>query len=77
MDHENRRVLDYRHLDILLEMDDPDLHLVDRDSLGLRYSQGFFMSFTRSLNDTIPLYVDGDSYASATLHCMRFLSNPP
>ena len=73
----DRRVSYYRQLDIILEMDDPDLHLVDRNSLDLRYSQGFFMSFTRSLNDTIPLYVDGDSYASAALHCMRFLSNPP
>jgi hypothetical protein len=77
MDYEDRRVPEYRQLDILLEMEDPDLHFVDQDALDLRYSQGFFMSFTMSLNDIISLYVDGDSYAFAALHCMRFLSNPP
>jgi hypothetical protein len=77
MDYRNRRVLGYRKLEILLEMDNPDLHLADWDSVDLRYSKGLFMSFTMSLNDTISLYADGDSYSSAALHCMRFLSNPP
>jgi hypothetical protein len=77
MDYKNRRVPDYRQLDILLEMDDPDLHLVDQNALGIRHSQGFFRMFTRSLTDITSLYVDGDSYASAALHCMRFLSNSP
>ena len=67
-----------RSLDILLEMDNPNLHLVDQDALDLRYHLGHLESlFSSSLNGIISLYVDGDSYASAALHCMRFLSNPP
>jgi hypothetical protein len=64
-------------LDILLGMDDPDLHLVDQNALDLRCSEGYFKGLTISLKDITSLYVDGDSYASAALHCMRFLSNPP
>jgi hypothetical protein len=77
MDYKDRCVLVYRSLDILLEMDDPDLYLVDRNALDLRSSLGYFKTLTSSLNDIISLYVDGDSYASAALHCMHFLSNPP
>jgi hypothetical protein len=77
MDYEYYYVPEYRSLDILLEMDNPNLHLVDQDALDLRHYHGFFQMFTRALTDITSLYVDGDSYASAALHCMRFLSNPP
>ena len=54
-----------RRLDIL-EMNDHDLHLVDRDALGLR--MGDRLPFDRG---------DGDRYISAALHRLRFLCNPP
>jgi len=63
-----------RHLDILLEMDSHDLHLVDRHALNLRHDPGF-LKFILDLTD-FSVYVDGDSYASAALHCVSFLSNP-
>ena len=77
MDYNVRPVPESRSLDILLGMDDPDLHLVDQNALDLRYCGGLFNAFTIALTDITSLYVDGDSYASAALHCMRFLSKPP
>jgi len=63
--------------DILLEMDDHDLHIVDQDALDLRHwhPQSYF--FSDRLMGRMSRYVDGDSYASAALHCMHFLSYPP
>ena len=66
-----------RCLDILLEMDSHDLHLVDQHALDLRHDRGFLMECTSGLNGIISVYVDGDRYASAALHCMSFLSDPP
>jgi hypothetical protein len=60
----------YRCLDILLEMDSHDLHLVDQHALDIRNDSG-------ELADFMTAYVDDDRYASAALHCMSFLSNPP
>ena len=68
-----------RCLDILLEMDSHDLHLVDQHALDLRHDDGHFMELhvTSDLTDILSVYVDGDRCASAALHCMSFLSNPP
>ncbi|KAF8809938.1 hypothetical protein BYT27DRAFT_7187242 [Phlegmacium glaucopus] len=78
--HYLSRLTDYeippcRCADILLEMDDHDLHLVDQDALDLRHAyQG---SYSTDMNVIMSRYVDGDRCATAALHCMRFLSNPP
>ena len=77
MDYNGRPVPESRSLDILLGMDDPDLHLVDQNALGLRYCGGFSKPSIIVLTNITLLSVDGDSYASAALHCMRFLSKPP
>jgi len=53
-------------------MDSHDLHSVDRHALDLRHDGGFMDYY-----NMISVYVDGDRYASAALHCMTFLSNPP
>ena len=62
-----------RCMDILLELDDHDLHLVDQDALDLRHAA----IALPEQNHIISFYVGGDQYASAALHCMRFLSSPP
>ena len=61
-----------RYVDILLgTVDDHYLHLLDRHALDLRHiTINSPMSIIRS-------HVDGDAYASAALHCMRFLANVP
>jgi hypothetical protein len=64
-----------RCADILLEMDDHDLHLVDQDALDLRH--GFRFDDHADLIDIMSSYVAGDQYASTALHCMHFLCNPP
>ena len=61
-----------RVMDILLEMDDHDIHLVDQDALDLRHPD-FMFPFL----DYIHTCVDGEKYASAALYCMFFLSNHP
>ena len=68
-----------RRLDILLEMDSHDLHLVDRHTLDLRHHRGYLKlsNLNIGLNDITSVYVDGDRCASAALHCISFLSNPP
>jgi hypothetical protein len=67
-----------RRLDILLEMDDHELHLIDRNALDLRHIEEMLKFLSHSeMIDIIFRYVDSDRYASAALHCMRFLSNPP
>jgi hypothetical protein len=66
-----------RCLDILLGMNDHKLHLVDQNALDLRHNHGALrLSHTKML-DITSCYVDVDKYASAALHCMAFLSNPP
>jgi hypothetical protein len=65
-----------RCLDILLEMESHDLHLVDQHALDIRHDRGYLADFILDLTD-ITVYVDDDRYASAALHCMSFLSNPP
>jgi hypothetical protein len=66
----------FRCLDILLEMDSHDLHLDDQHALDLRNDRGDLAELILDLTD-ITVYVDDDRYASAALHCMSFLSNPP
>jgi hypothetical protein len=71
-----------RCLDILLAMDDHELHLVDQNALDLRHIQvgGAFREDWHSygeMKDITPRYVDGDKYAFAALHCISFLSKPP
>jgi hypothetical protein len=66
-------VAECRCLDILLEMDSHDLHLVDQHALDLRHYGRRFVSFEFITS----VYVDGDRCASAAIHCMSFLSNPP
>ncbi|KAF8809941.1 hypothetical protein BYT27DRAFT_7187250 [Phlegmacium glaucopus] len=66
-----------RCADILLEMDDHDLHLVDQDALDLRHTYRAPYYFTHELDVRMSRYVDGDRCAAAALHCMCFLSNPP
>jgi hypothetical protein len=79
MEHEN----DYQipnciRLDILLGMEDHELHLVDQSALDLRHDMGELRVLSHiEMLDMISCYVDGDRYASAALHCMAFLSNPP
>ena len=63
-------------MQVLLEMDH-DLDLIDEGALDLRFRSAFCRIFTTELNDITGRYVDGHRYASAALHCMRFLSNPP
>ena len=48
-------------------------------TLDLRHHrQGYFRVPAHSeMLDITSRYVDGDRYASAALHCMSFLSNPP
>ncbi|KAF8801652.1 hypothetical protein BYT27DRAFT_6785965 [Phlegmacium glaucopus] len=65
-----------RCTDILLDLDDHDLHLVDQRALDLRHAYRAHFS-SAGLIDIITPYVDGDRYAFAALHCIRFLSNPP
>ena len=81
MDDSYKPVIPYtvapcRCVDILLELDDHHLHLVDKDALDLRHALSTSYHIPQ-LIDNMSLYVDGDQYASAALHCMRFLSNPP
>jgi len=64
-----------RSADILLQMDDHDLHLVDQDALDLRHA--CLGNWNCVGMDIISLQVDGDSYNSAALHCMHFLFHPP
>jgi hypothetical protein len=78
----NDGVRECRCLDILLEMDSHDLHLVDQHALDLRHYREYLSGFTLGLpvtviTDITSVYVGGDGYASAALHCMSFLSNPP
>jgi len=64
--------------DILLEMDDHDLHMVGQNALDLRHWRlPSSLPFPDSSIGIFSRYVDGDRYASAALHCMHFLSNPP
>ena len=70
-------VAECRCLDILLEMDSHDLHLVDQHALDLRHDRGYFLVQILKLTDITSVYIDGDRCASAALHCMSFLSNPP
>jgi len=64
--------------DILLKTDDHDLHIVDQDALDLRHwHPQSSLSFSGSPMGIMSRYVDGDKYASAALHCMHFLSDPP
>ena len=65
-----------RCTDILLDLDDHDLHLADQQGLDLRHAYRAHFSSAGLINMITP-YVDGDRYASAALHCLRFLSNPP
>jgi len=82
MDKSNRSWADWideipycRSADILLQMDDHDIHLVDQDALDLRHKHlGYWDG---ALIEMISRYVDGDGYTSAALHCMHFLFNPP
>ena len=67
-----------RCADILLEMDDHDLHLVDQDALDLRHSfQHYYSNRQAELIDIMSSYVSSDQHASTALHCMHFLCNPP
>ena len=59
-------------------MDDHELHLVDQNALDLRHNEAVLRMLSHSeMIDITSRYVDGDRYASAALHCMSFLSNPP
>ena len=58
-------------------MDDHDLHLVDQGALDLRHAYLGSSPIFLELIDRISDYVDGDEYASAALHCMRFLCHTP
>src|SRR5882757_1923056 len=66
-----------RCLDILLGMDDHELHLVDQNALDFRHNRGVLRVSRTEMLDITFRYVDGGKYASAALHCMAFLSNPP
>jgi hypothetical protein len=67
-----------RWTDILLEMDDHNLHLVDQDALDLRHCLTYGFQLPAELIDIMSLHVDGDQlHASTALHCIRFISNPP
>ena len=63
-------------MDILLDMDDHDIHLIDQNALDLRHDYQM-RSATVPWIDVLSPYVDNDKYAFAALHCMRFISNPP
>jgi hypothetical protein len=59
-------------------MDDHELHLIDQNALDLRHNEGaLHLSHSEMLDMITSRYVDGEKYASAALHCMAFLSNPP
>jgi hypothetical protein len=77
MDRKGFQIPECRCLDILLEMDGHELHLVDQNALDLRHNDGVFRDSHSEIIDIASRYVDGDRYASAALHCMSFLSNPP
>ena len=64
-----------RCTDILLDLDDHRLHLADQRALDLRHAYRAHFS-SAGLIDMITPHVDGDRYASAALHCLRFLSKP-
>ena len=67
-----------RCADILLEMDDHDLHFVDQDALDLRHIfRHYYFKQHAEMIDIMSSYVSGDQHASAALHCMHFLCNPP
>lgn len=66
-----------RFTDILLEMDDHGIHLVDQDAFDLRHIYPVVKETSEMLREMMILHVDGNKYASAALHCMRFLSDPP
>jgi hypothetical protein len=63
-----------RRAEILLQMDDPNLRLIDQVTLDLRHSWRWLPD---EAMDMMSRYVDGDKYALAALHCIHFLSNPP
>jgi len=78
MDLATYRIPHCRCLDILLAMDDHELHLINQNALDLRHDEvALCLTHSEMLDITTSRYVDGDRYASAALHCISFLSNPP
>jgi len=77
MGPETYQIPQCRRLDILLAMDDHGLHIIDQNALDLRHNEGAFRHSHSEMLDITSRYVDGDKYASAALHCISFLSNPP
>lgn len=58
--------------DILLGLDDHNVHLKDRGALDLRHADQFDLP-SSAVQD---FRINGHGYASLALRCLRFLVNP-
>ena len=58
--------------DILLGLDDHNVHLKDRDALDLRHVDQCDLPIDVFQN----FRLDGDGYAWLALQCLRFLADP-